>query len=68
MMEKQKIYKIVVTMATAVVTCVAIALGMESCTAVRTYTTTATYETRGDSVACIWTKTQEQYKGKKDNR
>ncbi len=38
-MDKHKIYKIVATALTAVLTCLAIALGLQSCNVTRTITT-----------------------------
>ena len=38
-MTKQQIHKIIVTLATAIVTCAAIALGLTSCNVTRTITT-----------------------------
>ena len=42
-MSKQQIYKIIVTVTTAIVTCVAIALGLSSCNVTRTITTKSEY-------------------------
>ena len=60
-MTKQQIYKIVATVATAVVTCVAIALGLSSCNVTRTITTQSQYWQRGDTSVVIQTKTIETY-------
>lgn len=60
-MSKQQVYKIVATMATAVVTCVAIALGLSSCNVTRTITTTSSSVQRGDTTVIIQSKTIEQY-------
>ena len=60
-MTKQQIYKIIATVATAVVTCVAIALGLSSCNVTRTITTQSQYWQRGDTSVVIQTKTIETY-------
>ena len=64
-MDKKKIYKIVATIASAIVTCVAIALGLQGCTASRTVTTSASYVQHGDTTTTIVTKTIETYQGRK---
>ena len=64
-MTKQQIYKIVATVATAVVTCVAIALGLQSCNVTRTITTTSSSTQRGDTTVIIQSKTIEQYDASK---
>ena len=60
-MTKQQIHKIIVTLATAIVTCAAIALGLTSCNVTRTITTQSQYYQRGDTACTIVTKTIEQY-------
>lgn len=60
-MTKNQIYKICVTLATAIVTCVAIALGLQSCNVVRTITNKSEYYQRGDTSVMIQTKTTESY-------
>ena len=60
-MTKQQIYKMVATIATAVVTCVAIALGLQSCNVTRTITTTSSSVKRGDTTVIIQSKTIESY-------
>ena len=60
-MTKQQIYMIVATVATAVVTCVAIAFGLSSCDVTRTITTQSQYWQRGDTSVVIQTKTIETY-------
>ena len=60
-MTKQQIYKIIVTITTAVVTCVAIALGLQSCNMTRTVTTRSEAWQRGDTSVVIQTKTVETY-------
>ena len=62
-MTKQQIYKMVVTITTAVVTCVAIALGLQSCNVTRTVTTRSEAWQRGDTSVVIQTKTVESYDG-----
>jgi len=64
-MNKEQIYKIVVTATTALLTCLAIALGLQSCTATRIVSTTASYVQRGDTTTTIMTKTTETYHGEK---
>ena len=64
-MTKQQIYKMVATIATAIVTCVAIALGLQSCNVTRTITTQSQYYQRGDTTCTIVTKTIETYDASK---
>ena len=64
-MTKQQIYKIIVTVTTAIVTCVAIALGLQSCNVTRTVTTKSEYSQRGDTTCTIVTKTVETYDASK---
>jgi hypothetical protein len=80
-MSNQQLYKIIETIVLALLTCCAVALGMTSCKAWRTITTTATYtntspqtlsqgdgrEVSGDGkeVITITTKTVEEYQGVK---
>ena len=64
-MTKQQIYKIIATVATAVVTCVAIAFGLSSCNVTRTITTQSQYWQRGDTSVVIQTKTIETYDASK---
>ena len=64
-MTKQQIHKIIVTLATAIVTCAAIALGLSSCNVTRTITTQSRYYQRGDTTCTIVTKTIEQYDASK---
>jgi len=70
-MSKQQIYKIIETIVLALLTCCAVALGMTSCKAWRTITTTASYSTApdksGNPVTTIQTKTTEEYTGVKKN-
>ena len=62
-MNKQQIYKMVATIATAIVTCVAIALGLQSCNVTRTVTTRSEAWQKGDTSVVIQTKTVESYDG-----
>ena len=67
-MSNQQIYKIIETIVLALLTCCAVALGMTSCKAWRTISTTATYIQSADSLkttTTISTKTVEEYQGKK---
>ena len=60
-MTKQQIYKMVATVSTAIVTCVAIALGLQSCNVTRTVTTRSEAWQKGDTSVVIQTKTVETY-------
>ena len=62
-MSKQQIYKMVATIATAIVTCVAIALGLSSCNVTRTVTTRSEAWQKGDTSVVIQTRTIESYDG-----
>ncbi len=67
-MKPEQIYKIIETIVLALLTCCAVALGMTSCRAWRTISTTATYTQVTDSAkvaTTIATKTVEEYQGKK---
>ena len=69
-MTHDQLYKIIETIVLALLTCCAVALGMTSCKAWRTYTTTATYVQSADTVknantTTITTKTVEEYTGVK---
>ena len=64
-MTKQQIYKIIVTVTTAIVTCVAIALGLSSCNVTRTITTNSEYWQKADTSVVIQTKTIESYNAEK---
>lgn len=64
-MNKHKIYKIIVTIATAIVTCAAIALGLTSCNVTRTISTQSQYFQKGDTTCTIVTKTIETYDASK---
>ena len=65
-MSKQQIYKIIVTVTTAIVTCVAIALGLSSCNVTRTITTKSEYWQKADTSVVIQTKTIETYDASKN--
>ena len=60
-MTKQQIYKMVATAVTALLTCVAIALGLQSCNVTRTVTTRSDAWQKGDTSVVIQTKTVETY-------
>ena len=60
-MNKQQIYKIAVTITTAILTCLAIALGLQSCNVTRTVTTRSEAWQKGDTSVVIQTKTVETY-------
>ena len=67
-MSNQQIYKIIETIVLALLTCCAVALGMTSCKAWRTISTTSSYVQQNDSTkttTTISTKTVEEYQGKK---
>jgi hypothetical protein len=64
-MSKQQIYKIVTTAVTALLTCLAIALGLSSCNVTRTITTQSQYMQHGDTSVVIQTKTVETYDASK---
>ena len=64
-MDKQKIYKIVTTVVTALLSCLAIAWGLSSCNVTRTITTQSQYYQRGDTTCTIVTKTIETYDASK---
>ena len=50
---------------TAILTCLAIALGLSSCTATRVISTSASYVQHGDTTTTITTRTTETYRGEK---
>ena len=64
-MTKQQIYKMVATAVTALLTCVAIALGLQSCNVTRTVTTRSEAWQKGDTSVVIQTKTVETYDASK---
>lgn len=65
LMSKQQIYKIVATAVTALLTCLAIALGLQSCNVTRTITTRSEAWQKGDTSVVIQTKTVETYDASK---
>ncbi|MBQ3999309.1 MAG: hypothetical protein II644_08250 [Paludibacteraceae bacterium] len=64
-MTKEQIYKIAVTVVTALLTCLAIAFGLSSCNVTRTITTKSEYKQWGDTSVVIQTRTIESYDGSK---
>ena len=64
-MSKQQIYKIAVTAVTALLTCLAIALGLQSCNVTRTVTTRSEAWQKGDTSVIIQSKTVETYDASK---
>ena len=64
-MNKKQIYKMIVTIATAIVTCGGIALGLTSCNVTRTISTQSQYYQKGDTTCTIVTKTIETYDASK---
>ena len=64
-MTKNQIYKIVATAVTALLTCLAIALGLSSCNVTRTITTKSEYWQKADTSVVIQTKTIETYDASK---
>ena len=64
-MTKQQIYKMVATAVTALLTCLAIALGLQSCNVTRTVTTRSEAWQKGDTSVIIQTKTVESYDASK---
>lgn len=65
-MSKQQIIKIVISVLIAALTALAAGLGLQSCTASRVVTTTASYVQRGDTTTTIMTKTTETYRGSRE--
>ena len=65
-MNKTKIIKIIVSVLIAALTALGAALGLQSCTASRVVSTTASYVQRGDTTTTIMTKTTETYRGDKN--
>lgn len=67
----EQTYKIIETIVLALLTCCAVALGMTSCKAWRTISTSATYVQQSDTAkttTSITTKTIEEYQGVRKNR
>ena len=65
-MSKQQIIKLVISVLIAALTALAAGMGLQSCTATRTVTTSASYVQRGDTTTTIMTKTIENYKATKN--
>lgn len=63
--KKQKLGKILYTIATAIAAAIAVAFGLSSCQVQRTITSTAESYQRGDTSTIIQTKTIETYTGTK---
>ena len=64
-MSKQQIIKLIISVLIAALTALAAGMGLQSCTATRTVTTSASYVQRGDTTTTIMTKTTETYRGEK---
>ena len=64
-MTKEKIYKMVATIVTAALTCLAIAFGLSACNVTRTITTKSEYWQKADTSVVIQTKTIETYDASK---
>ena len=64
-MSKEQIIKIVISVLIAALTALGAALGLQSCTATRVVSTSASYVQRGDTTTTIMTKTTERYNAKK---
>ena len=63
--QKQRLVKAIKYLALAVVTAIAMALGLTSCNVTRTITTESRSLTRGDTAVIIQSKTIESYNAKK---
>lgn len=64
--QKQRLLKAIKSLALAIATSIAIALGLTSCNVTRTITTESKSLTRGDTAVIIQTKTIESYNAKKN--
>jgi hypothetical protein len=64
-MSRQQIIKIVISVVIAALTALGTALGLQSCTATRVVSTSASYVQHGDTTTTIMTKTTETYHGEK---
>lgn len=64
-MGKRQIIKIVITVIIAALSALAASLGLQSCTASRVVSTTASYVQHGDTTTTIVTKTTETFRGEK---
>ena len=67
-MTKQQIIKLIISVLLAALTALGAAFGLQSCTATRVVSTTASYIQRGDTTTTIMTKTTETYRGEKQNK
>ena len=63
--QKQRLVKAIKYLALAIVTSIAMALGLTSCNVTRTITTESKSLTRGDTAIIIQSKTIESYNAKK---
>ena len=64
--QKQRLLKAIKSLALAIATSIAMALGLTSCNVTRTITTESKSLTRGDTAVIIQTKTIESYNAKKN--
>ena len=64
--QKQRLLKAIKSLALAIATSIAIALGLTSCNVTRTITTESKSLTRGDTAVIIQKKTIESYNAKKN--
>lgn len=64
--QKQRLINAIKYLAMAIVTAVAMAMGLTSCNVTRTITTESKSLTRGDTAVIIQTKTIESYNAKKN--
>lgn len=67
-MTKQQIIKLIISVLLAALTALGAAFGLQSCTATRVVSTTASYIQRGDTTTTIMTKTTETYRGEKQTK
>ena len=65
-MTKQQIIKIVISVLIAALTALGAGLGLQSCTATRVVSTSASYVQHGDTTTTIMTKTIERYEGTRE--
>ena len=65
-MNKTQIIKIVISLLIAALTALGAALGLQSCTATRVVSTSASYVQHGDTTTTIMTKTIERYEGTRE--
>ena len=64
--QKQRLLKAIKSLALAIATSIAMALGLTSCNVTRTITTESKSLTRGDTAVIIQTQTIESYNAKKN--